>query len=474
MEYLEKPGVNAISKVSIILRIISLPFLFHTVHLNAKYTDTPGLRHLAKAYVHNQALCKHITELRLDYSRIFVNSSRGIRSTVGISQTDADLFREINRSPLSCLTTLVLRDVTLVDVWIHSILNSQTLRRLHLHECWCNEWTMPLPSTKISELVLQNSSDSLELGMLAVFLAPQLEVLELHSMSSSTIFPETCTRLRKYVFRLPEERNGYSIGHLREFLIHTTTIEELELGVVLPSYTLPLPPSALPNLRLYDITLSDGMAATKFITGPRRKLGTLHIRDDLLVSHDLHSVQNFLDLPYEVSELRLTFRRHIIEELLPAQMDRGLPDVEALHLNIRANHLCLLPWGDLGLCRNCTVLDSALIDLSEFVDRVKAAPLQEEDSDCSKSPCLQKLKKIDVDIDMDSIGTTSPHALDEWFRCVVAANCPVLEEVYLRIWKANDRGVEENRAELERRFWARWHLGIDEHWHYKWGFHLGI
>jgi hypothetical protein len=175
-----------------------------------------------------------------------------------------------------------------------------------------------------------------------------------------------------------------------------------------------------------------------------------------------------------VSELHLAFRKqHSIAELLPAQVDRGLPDIERLYLNIRANHLCLLPRGDLGLCRNCTVLDSNLIGVSEFVNRVKARyPIQEDDSDCSRSPCLHKLEKIDVEIDVDSIGTTSPQTLDEWFHCVLAANCPVLKEVYFRVWKANDQGVGENRAELGPRFWARWHVGIEEQWRYKWGFHL--
>lgn len=475
MKDLEKPELHAISEVSAILRSISLPFLFHTVCFHAS-----GLWQLADVYAQEQTLCKNITELRVDYRQVLVKSKGNTEAISRISQADAAIFRRIDRSPMSCLTTLVLHKVTLVDLWVRSIFSSQTLRRLHVHACLCDKLTKPFPSTKINELVIQAPYDNnQEFGALVTFLATQLEILEIHghllftNMSLLTFFPATCPRLRRYVLRLPRKHNEYFISRLHVFLVHTTTIEELELRVVFPSDTITLPPSALPNLREYHVTLGDGLPATKFIAGPRKRLGILSIRDDFVVSHDLDSVQKFLDVPYEVSELRLIFRQHSVAELLPAQMDRGLPDIERLYLNIRANHLCLLPRDDPGLCRNCTVLDSNLIGVSEFVNRVKVScPIQEDDGDCSRSTCLHKLEKIDVEIDVDSIGTTTAHSLDEWFHCVVAVNCPALREVCLRIWKANDQGIGENRAGLGPRFWARWHLEIEEHWRYKWGFHL--
>jgi len=472
MKDLENPELHAISKVSAILRNISLPFLFHTVRFSAG--GSPALRYLASAYAKKHTLCKNITELRLDYCRAIVSPNGNIRATLRISQADADFFRAIERSATSCLTTLVLRKVDLVDAWIHSIFNSQTLRRLRIHACWCDKLTTPFPSTKISELALEEQYSNYDFDAFVTFLALQLEVLEIHrptNMALPTVFPATCPRLRRYVLRLPKEHNGLLLNRLHIFLDSTTTIEDLELGIAFPLHT--LHPSALPNLRVYDVTLSNGFPATKLITGPRKRLSTLRIRDDFVVSHDLGSIQYFLDVPYEVSELHLAFRQHCISELLPTQVDRGLPEIERLYLNIRANHLCLVPRGDLDLCRNCTVLDSNLIGVSEFVNRVKGPfPIQEDDGDCSGRPCLHKLEKIDVEIDVDSIGTTSPPTLDEWFHNVVAANCPVLKEVYLRVWKANDQGVGEDRDGPAPRFWARWYVGIEGCWRYKWGFHF--
>ena len=477
MKILEKPELHAISKVSAILRSISLPLLFHTVHFHAK--DGPDLRHIADAYIRRQTLCKNITELRLDYRQAIFKSRGSAWGTFRISEVDAAFFSMIDRSPMSCLTTLVLHKVALVDIWVHSIFKSQTLRRLHVHACVCADLRKPFPSTQISELVVQEPQyDDQEFDALVTFLAPQLEVLEVHGLlhfteaSLPTVFPATCRRLRRYVLRATRGRNVFFVRCLNEFLVRTTTIEDLELAVTLPSNPITLPPSALPNLRLFDVHLSGGFPATKYLTGPRKKLGILRIRDSFIL-HNPGSVQNFLDVPYEVAELHLFFRQHQIAGLLPVQADQGIPNIERLYLNIRANHLCLLPRDDPGLCRDCTVLDSNLIGVSEFVKRVKARyPIQEGDGDCSRSTCLHKLEKIDVEIDVDRIGTTTPHTLDEWFHRVVQANCPALKEVYLRVWKANDQGTGEDRAGLGLRCWARWHVEIDEHWRYKWAFHL--
>lgn len=478
MKYLDRPELHAISKVSTIIRSISLPYLFHTVHLYAK--DSPGLRDLTAAFVRRWAVCKNIIELRLDYSQFLRDPDRNLLSTVGsISVTDATLFKRIHREPMCRLTTLVLHHVTLVDAWFQVIFRTQTLRRLHLDRCWFERSTTPFPPTNISELVLQHQHYIHEIDSLVWFLAPRLEILEVDSVWVSALVA-TYPRLRKYVVRIRKELDRILTETLREFLIRTTTLEHLELGVVLPSSTVPLPARALPRLRVFDVALSDGFAATKFLAGPRAPLGALRIRDDLVRSHDLGSVERFLDIPYAVCALHLAFRKHNVAELLAAQLDRGLPDVERLSLDIRANHVCLLGLGDLGLCRDCTVLDSVLIGASEFVHHVKAAgaiQIQDgdDDDDCSGRTCLHKLKKIDVDIDVDSIGTTSAHELDAWFRSAVLAACPALEEVYLRIWKANDRGVEEDRAVLGRRFWARWCMGIDDgSWRYEWGFYLGV
>lgn len=478
MKYLDKAEVHAISKVSTIIRSISLPYLFHTVHLYAE--DSPGLRDLTAAYVRGRALCKNITELRLDYRQFLRDSDRNLLSTVGvISVTDANLLRRIQHEPMCRLTTLVLHHVTLVDAWFQVIFHAQTLRRLHLDRCWFEKSTTPFPPTNISELVLQHQHDAHKTDALVLFLAPRLEILEVDDVWVSALLV-TYPRLRKYVVRIRKELDRVITETLRGFLIRTTTIEHLELGVVLPSSTVPLPARALPRLRMFDVALSDGFAATKLVAGPRAPLGTLRIRDELVRSHDLGSVGRFLDVPYAVCALQLAFRKHNVAELLAAQLDRGLPGVERLSLDIRANHVCLLGQGDLGLCRDCTVLDSVLIGASEFVHHVKAAgaiQIQDgdDDDDCSGRTCLHKLKKIDVDIDVDSIGTTSAQELDAWFRSAVLAACPALEEMHLRIWKANDRGVEEDRARLGRRFWARWCMRIDDgSWRYEWGFYLGV
>ena len=475
MRVLEKPGLHAISKVSAILRSISLPILFHTVHLHAR--DGPGLRHLADAYIQEQALCKNITELRLDYRQAVPKAGVSAWDTFRISQADAAFFGGIDSNPMSCLTTLVLHQVALVALWIQSILESQTLRRLHVHACVCGELTKPFPSTQISELIIEEPRyDDPEFSALVTFLAPQLEVLEIHGRliftetSLPTVFPATCPRLRRYVLRVHRERYHFFIRCLTEFLVRTTTIEDLDLGIIFPSNPMTLPPSALPNLRLYDVALSEGFPATKYITGPRKRLGILRIRDDFLL-HNFDSVENFLDVPYEVSELHLAFRQRQIAGLLPLQVDQGLPNIDRLYLNIRANHLCVYPQDDPSRCRDCTDLDSNLIGVSEFVNRVKARyPIQEDDGDCSRSTCLHKLEKIDVEIDVDRIGTTTPHTLDEWFHSMVEANCPALKEVYLRVWKANDQGTRGDRARLGLRLWARWYIEIEEHWRYKWGF----
>ena len=476
MKVLEKSELHAISKVSAILRSISLPLLFHTVHLHAR--DGPGLQHLADAYIQEQALCKNITKLRLDYRQAITKAGVSAWGTFKISQADAAFFSGIDGSPMSCLTTLVLHKVALVDLWVHSIFESQTLRRLQVHACLCNTLTKPFPSTQISELVIEELqySDNQEFDALVTFLAPKLKVLEIHGRLSftetslPTVFPTTCPRLRRYVLRVHRARYHFFVRCLTEFLVRTTTIEDLDLGVIFPSDPMTLPPSALPNLRLYDVALSEGFPATKYITGPRKGLGILRIRDDFLL-HNFDNVQNFLDVPYEVSELHLTFRQPKIAKLLPLQVDQGLPNIERLYLNIRANHLCLSPQDDPSLCQYCTVLDYNLIGVSEFVNRVKARyPIQEDDGDCSRSTCLHKLEKIDVEIDVDRIGTTTPHTLDEWFHCTVEANCPALKEVYLRVWKANDQGTRGDRAGLGLRLWARWHREIDEQWRYKWGF----
>jgi hypothetical protein len=310
--------------------------------------------------------------------------------------------------------------------------------------------------------------------VLTGLLTPQLEVLEIHNKKWAAflrvdrplpiVFPETCPRLRKYVLRLPNVGIRTHISRLREFLIRTPTIKHLELCVLLPSDTSPLPSSALPNLRVYDATLSP---PTMSIISPR-KLDTLHIRDDFTQSYDLDSVH----IPHEVSELHLTLNQHNAA-LLPDWLDRDLPNIESLYLDMRASQSHLRLWGDPKFAAKYTTLDSILIAVSESVRRVKAAyPIQGDDTDYSRRPGLHRLKKIDVDIDVGSIGTT-PHAFEEWFRYVVAENCPVLKEAYFRVWMVNDRRVRENQTGVGPRFWARWRMGIDDHWCYEWGYTLG-
>jgi len=468
IKYLEKPELHSISKASAILRNASLPFLFHTARFDAK--DSAGLRHLAEVYVHKRAVCKNIAELHLDYKQALDNSRGKLWATVGIIWAEAGIYTGIERSRMSRLTTLVLHDVVVMEVWMHSIFKSRTLRRLHLHTCWCDKWTKPFPPTTVSELVIQDIYHSPEFETLAIFLAPQLEVLEIHSKEwpgfplmdepLPSVFPDTCPRLRKYVLTLPITGSRFLIASLREFLIRTITIEDLELCVGFLPDTVPLPSYALPDLRRYDATLSAGFLATKFITGPR-KLGILRIRDDFVRSYDPHSVQNSLDVDYEVSELHLALH-HQNAVLLPAQLDWSFPSIETLHLSMRAKPFRVLLRDDTNMFADHTALDSILIGVSEFFNSVKAAhPIREDDSDSSRRLGLQNLKKIDADIDVDSLGAT--HAFEQWFHDVVTANCPALKEAYFRVWKVNNQGVRV----AEPTFWARWYMGIDGHWCYE-------
>lgn len=420
-------------------------------------------------YVHKRAISKNIAELHIDNDKALHSSKGKFWATVGIIWAEAGLYTGIERSRMSRLTTLVLHNVMLVEVWVHSILKSRTLRRLHLHTCWCDKWRKPFPPTTVSELVIQDTYHTQELEALANFLAPQLEVLEIHSKDWSieqplrTVFPETCPRLRKYVLRLPIWSSRLLIASLSEFLIRTITIEVLELCVGFFPDTLPLPSSALPNLRLYDATLSTGFIATKFITGPQ-KLGTLRIRDDFVRSYDPHSIQNSLDVSYEVAELHLALR-HRDPALLLAQVDWRFPNIERLHLSMRAKQFRVLSRDDPDVSIDHTALDSILNGLSEFVSCVKAAyPTREDDNDCSRRLGLHQLKKIEVDVDVYSIGTTA-EAFEKWFHNVVTENCPALTEAHFNVWKVNNQGVRE----VETRFWARWCLGIDEHWHHEGG-----
>jgi hypothetical protein len=476
IKYLGKPELHAISQASAILRNTSLSFLFHTVRFGAK--DRTGLRDLADAYAHKRAVCKNIAKLHLDYKQASTTSRGKFWAFIEVRWAVAVIFTGISRSQMPRLTTLVLHETPLFETWVHSILKSQTLRRLHLHACWCSKWTKPFPPTKVSELVIQDVYHSRDLDALAIFLAPQLEVLEVHGKlfgftlrneSLLALFPKTCPRLRKYVLRRPNGGKGYLVKHLREFLIRTTTIEDLELGLKFTRATLPLPSSALPNLRLYDVTLWDGFPATRFITGPRRKLCTLRIRDDFVKFHNRATIPHFLHLLYEVSELHLDFpQRYNIAKLFPAQLDGGFPNIENLYLNMRANHLCSLPPDVPDPCPNCSVLGWTLARVSQFINSMKAAyPVQENKHDCSRRLGLHELKTISVDIDVDSCGT-SPWSLETWFHSMVKVNCPVLEEAYFRVWKAN-HGEEENRAGVRPRFWDRWRMGMDGHWCYEYG-----
>jgi hypothetical protein len=427
---------------------------------------------LAEVFVHKRAVCKNITELHLDYRKALDNAKGKFWATVGVIWAEAGIYTGIERSRMSRLTTLVLREVMLVEVWMHSILKCRTLRRLHLHTCWCDKWTKPFPPPTVSELVLQDIYHSPELEALATFLAPRLEVLEVHSKDwpgfpltekpLPTVFPETCPQLRKYVLRLPISSSRPFISSLREFLIRTTTIEVLELCVGFCSDTVPLPSSALPDLRLYDATLSPGFLATNFITGPRR-LAVLRIRDDFVRSNDFHSIRNALHFPYQVSELHLTLQ-HSNAVFPPTVLDWSLPNIESLHFNMRAKQSRMPSRNNLDSCTDYTTLYAILNGLSTFVKCVKAAhPIQEADKDCSRKLGFQKLKKIDVDIDVDSTAGTTPSAFEKWFHDVVAATCPALKGAYFTIWKVDSQG----QREAGPKFWARWCMGSDDRWCYE-------
>jgi len=427
---------------------------------------------MAEVYVHRRAVCKNIAVLHLDHKKALDNARGKFWATVGVIWAEAGIYTGIEHSRMSRLTTLALREVMLVEVWMHSILKCRTLRRLHLHACWCDKWTKPFRPTTVTEFVIQDIYHSPELGALVTFLTPQLEVLEVHSKDWSgfpildkplpSVFPESCPQLRKYVLRLPtSDRRGF-IASLREFLIRALTIEVLELRVSLSPDTVPLPPSALPDLRLYDATLSNGFLATKFITGPR-KLAVLRIRDDYVQLYDNDFLQNSLHVPYEVSELHLTLQHHEAV-FLSSQLGRGLPNIENLHVTMRAKQFRVLSRDNPNVCVDHIALESILNGVSEFVNRVKTEhPIQEGDNDCSKRLGCHKLERIDVDIDVDSTIGTAPPAFERWFHDVVTSNCPALKGAHFRIWKVNNQGLREARPRL----WARWCMGSDDHWYHE-------
>lgn len=430
---------------------------------------------MAEVYVHKRAVCKNIAELHLDYRQAFDSARGKFWATVGVIWAEAGIYTAIERSRMSRLTTLVLREVMLVEVWVHSVLKCRTLRRLHLHTCWCDKWTRPFPPAKIREFVIQDIYHSPELEALATFLSPQLEVLEVHSKDwpgfplaekpLPTVFPETCPRLRKYVLRLPISNSKPIIASLREFLIRTTTIEILELCVGFSPDTVPLPSSALPDLRLYDATLSTGFLATHFIDGPRQ-LAVLRIRDDFVRSYDRDSLHNSLHVPYEVSELHLALH-HRNAVLIPTQLDRRLPNIERLHLSMRVQQFHVLSRDDPDVCEGQAALESVLNAVSEFVRCMKAAyPIQEGEDDCSKRLGFHKLKKVDVDIDVDSTIGTTPPAFEKWFHDVVTTNCPALKGAHFRVWKVDHQG----RREAGPIYWARWCMGSDDRWYYEGGY----
>ena len=352
-----------------------------------------------------------------------------------------------------------------MEVWIECILKSQTLRRLHLDACVCHQWPKPFPSTKVSEIAIQDAQYSRELEALVIFLAPQLEILEVHSTDLAlpekllpTVFPETCPRLRKYVLRLPSSGGGSLVAPLREFLIRTITIEDLELSMVFSSDTLPLPSSALPNLRLYDTTLSTGLPAIQFITGPR-KLSILRLRDDFVPLDHLDSVRGVLQVPYDVASLHLALHQHKAVRLL-AMSNRDIWDIEKLHRDMKSNQPDVL---DVNAYSNHPPLTSILIWVSRFVTGVK--PVCPDDTDHSRRSSSHGLKKIYVDIDVDSIETT-PHEFEKWFHCMVATKCSALKEAYFKVWKVNNQGARGAEPTL----WARWRMGTDKHWCYEGGY----
>jgi hypothetical protein len=79
-----------------------------------------------------------------------------------------------------------------------------------------------------------------------------------------------------------------------------------------------------------------------------------------------------------VSELGLVFSSAKQNQLLTAKWTGAF----RTYLNIRANHLCLLPRGDPGLLPelHCPRLQPYIVRVSEFVHRVKAPyPIEEDD-----------------------------------------------------------------------------------------------
>ena len=408
----------------------------------------------------------------MDYKKALDNAKGKFWATLGVIWAEAAIFSGIEFSLISRLTTLVLHEVTLTEHWVHSVLKCRTLRRLHLHACWCEKLKKPFPPATVREFVIQDIYHSPQIEALATFLAPQLRVLEVRSKDflgfplavkpMPSVFPETCPRLRKYILRLPISSSRPFIVSLREFLIRTPTIETLELCVGFNPDTMPLPSSALPNLRHYDATLSTGFLATHFINGPR-KLAVLRIRDDFIRPYDRRSLHNSLNIPYEVSALQLTLHRRN-SFLTPTHLDRGLPNIDSLYLNMRVYQYHVLSRSNPNLCNGQTALESVLSAASEFAKCIKTAnPGQVGDDDCSKRLGFHKLKKVNVDIDLDSGIETIPPDFEKWFQDTVTENCTSLKGAYLRVWKINSKG----RREAPPTYWAKWRIGNDDHWYYE-------
>ena len=470
IKYLAKPELHIISRISVILRNVSLPFLFRTVRFDAK--DSAGLRQLAEAYVYRRAVCKNITELHLDYKKALGYAKGKFWATLGVMCAEAVIYTAIEHSQMSRLTTLVFHEVTLTEHWVHSVLKCRTLRRLHLHTCWCEKLKKPFPPATVREFVIQDIDHSPQIEALVTFLSPQLRVLEVRSKDFlgfplggkplPTVFPETCPQLQKYLLRLPNSRSRPFIASLREFLIRTPTIEILDLRVGFDPETVPLPSSALPNLRHYDATLSTGFLATHFINGPR-KLALLRIRDDFIRSYDLSSLHNSLHVPYKVSALQLTLQRHN-SFFIPTRLDRDLPNIKTLYLNMRVFQPHLFSCNDPNVCNGQTALESVLSAASEFIKcKETANPVQVGDDDCSKRLGFRKLKKVHVDIDLISGIETTPPAFEKWFHDAVTENCPALKEAYFRVWEMDAKGLRE----APPAYWAKWRMGNDGHWYYE-------
>ena len=396
---------------------------------------------------------------------------------------EALIYKAIKHSLMSRLTTLVLHWLTLAEPWVHCVLKCRTLRRLHLHTCWCEKLKKPFPPTTVREFVIQDTDYSPEIEALSTFLAPQLRILEVRNKHRRglpfggepllAVFPETCPQLQKYLLQLPISDSSFFITSLREFLIRTPTIEILELCVHFDPGTIPLPSSALPNLRHYDTTLSTGSLATHFINGPRR-LAVLHVHDGFILPNDLRSLRNSLHVPYEVSTLHLTL--HNRNSLFaPTQLDLDFPNIESLYLNIKVYRSHKLSRHDPIVCNgqtaddsdgcNCqTALEAVLSAASEFVICMKTAnPVQVDDDDCSRRLGFHKLTKVNVDIDLDSSFETTPPAFEKWFHDAVTENCPALKGAYFRVWKMDAR----ERREAVPTYWAKWRMGIDDHWYYE-------